>query len=528
MKRIVFLISFLTYQIGIAQLPDLIFNSGFEPQTRTFEEESGSVDIIGIDSSVSPPNDWENDLENHPFIGSFKVQYQGGDSTMRRAVIAPDPLNTINNTMHFWILEPNVDDIKGRVQANLYNSDNGIKKLYYSVRLYLPKDFNTIKNAPFDFDWLTLMEFWNNANWTGEDFLFRAKVDLKKVSESADSLRVRVSGQAYDEQNGNWSNDVWEYTNPDFLVPVQKWMTLKMYFVEGDECTGRFMFTITPDGEAETIVHDVRNFTHHPLDPDPDGLKHFNPMKLYTSDDLIEYITDSGSLLNVFWDDFEIWKDSVRVIEDTCFQGGITFNSQEQIDDFASNYPFCKRVYGDVTIESGATEISNLLGLSQLISIKGRLIINSNNDLISLEGLENLDFTCFSGLEIMNNPLLSICDQINICEYLENGGVATISNNAADCNSVDEVLAQCINSSEDIIEDSRFKIFPNPTEGTLNITNYDFQEVQLKMMDFTGKLIFQRHFSGDEIIDLHQYPSGVYFLNLKTQEGMFIKKIVKN
>ena len=92
---------------------------------------------------------------------------------MRLAEIAPDPVNPSNNTLQFWIKEPNSGN-NGRIQGNLYGN-NGIYNLHYSVRLFLPGDFNILKNAPFDFRFMTLMEFWNNANWTDEDYMFRIK-----------------------------------------------------------------------------------------------------------------------------------------------------------------------------------------------------------------------------------------------------------------------------------------------------------------------------------------------------------------
>ena len=57
------------------------------------------------------------------------------------------------------------------------------------------------------------------------------------------------------------------------------------------------------------VVFDITNFTHHPNDPNPDGLSHFNPMKLYTSKGLIDYVRDNGKSLQVYWDDFELWKN---------------------------------------------------------------------------------------------------------------------------------------------------------------------------------------------------------------------------
>ena len=404
MKRLTVILILFTYSGVFAQTPELIFNSGFEPAVDTIEHDSSSIDIFGIDGSVSGPNDWEVDLEDHPNIGYFKIQFKGGDENDRLAEIVDDPLDATNKALQFRINNPNSGN-NGRIQSNLYNN-NGIHKLFYSIRLFLPVDFNILKEYPDDFTFLTLMEFWNNANWTEEDYMFRVKANLVKITEDPDSLRIRVTGQIRDLVQDEWGEDIWEFYNNDYVVPVHKWMTLRVYFVEGDDCSGRFILTITPDGETETIVHNVRNFTHHPEDPSPDGLSQVNPFKLYTDNEIVEYVKDNGGLLNVFWDDFEIWKDSVLVTNDACLSGGTTFSSQSQIDNFATNYPACKNISGDVIIQSGGTDITNLNGLSQITAIQGNLKIESNNSLTSLAGLENLN--CVNGyLDISSNNSLS-------------------------------------------------------------------------------------------------------------------------
>lgn len=75
----------------------------------------------------------------------------------------------------------------------------------------------------------------------------------------------------------------------------------------------------------------------------------------------------------------------------SCLPEGITFTTQEEIDDFQSNYPGCTEIEGFVTI-SGYDEITNLNGLSVLTSIGERLRIYSCSVLTSLSGLENITY----------------------------------------------------------------------------------------------------------------------------------------
>lgn len=131
--------------------PELIFQSGFERDSRVIPRGS-DADIVGVDNSVNMKNDWGNDLDN------FNIQYQGGDSTQRFAKIIPEPGNTENHVLQFWLNEPNVGGKKGRIQANLYGGE-GLKEFYQSVRIFLPEDFNTVRTYSKKISWLTIAEY---------------------------------------------------------------------------------------------------------------------------------------------------------------------------------------------------------------------------------------------------------------------------------------------------------------------------------------------------------------------------------
>jgi hypothetical protein len=49
--------------------------------------------------------------------------------------------------------------------------------------------------------------------------------------------------------------------------------------------------------------------------------------------------------------------------KDACLPEGITFTTQEQIDNFQANYPYCTEIEGDVIIGYYlSSDISNLNG----------------------------------------------------------------------------------------------------------------------------------------------------------------------
>lgn len=293
----------------------LIFRSGFEPNSQVITVSDRNADIIGQDLSVDPPNDWVTHLEAHESIGNFSLAYEGGNDTMRRAEILKDPVNSKNNALRFWLKYPYVGTppVKGRVQANFYEAKVGFRKLCLTCRLLVPEDMNAIRNSNMTFSWFTLMEFWNNAGWTDEPYPFRITLNIQKPSAAVGSaLRFGMHGQKY--VDGSWGKGtVWSVVNNTFEIPLDTWMKLEIYFEEGTSKTGRFVLVVTPDGGQRTVIHNVTDFTYHPDDPNPNGMTHLNPLKLYTSAEVIDNIRAKGKLTNIYWDDFEVWNDSVFV-----------------------------------------------------------------------------------------------------------------------------------------------------------------------------------------------------------------------
>ena len=290
---------------------ELIFQSGFENDSRVVVVRD-DADITGRDQSLPGKSDWVNDLDNNPEIGNFNLQYQGGDSTMRFAKIIQEPGNDRNHVLQFWLHHPNVDDAsKGRIQANLYNN-KGFKEIYQSVRMFLHSDFQAVRNYPKEIHWLTIAEFWNNITWSQTvPNRFRITLGLGKPVTTESDLYFIIDAQDCElfENGSQKYTTVWAGINQNIKVPIGKWFTMDYYYREGDQSHGRFYLSITPEGDSRKVIFDLTNITHNTKDPAPDGLSDFNPLKLYTSKELIEYMKSQGKTLQIYWDDFKLWKD---------------------------------------------------------------------------------------------------------------------------------------------------------------------------------------------------------------------------
>ncbi len=110
-----------------------------------------------------------------------------------------------------------------------------------------------------------------------------------------------------------------------------------------------------------------------------------------------------------------------------CFENGINFNSQQEIDEFILNNASCNKIGGNVTIQDTVgNDIINLDGLSNIDSIMGNLFIGNNEGLNNLTGLNNLKHIDSILWIEQNNNLTSLSALSNLSEI---GTDLTITNN---------------------------------------------------------------------------------------------------
>ena len=79
--------------------------------------------------------------------------------------------------------------------------------------------------------------------------------------------------------------------------------------------------------------------------------------------------------------------------------------------------------------------------------------------------------------------------------------------------------------TETIVEDENVVIYPNPTDGMINISAHNISEVRVYNM--VGQEV--ETFVTDEnqcIIDMSNYNDGVYFVRIKTEDEIITKKII--
>jgi len=210
---------------------------------------------------------------------------------------------------------------------------------------------------------------------------------------------------------------------------------------------------------------------------------------------------------------------------------------------------------------NGNSELVSLTGLNNLDFVDSHLLIRWNPKLMSLDGLENLrvvggDFgiwanpllTTLEGLEqltsigevneaegmnIFNNALLSECAIAAVCDHLiQRPSTSHISNNAAGCDSVVEVESQCSTGANETLH-KPISISPNPNNGTFTVQLPEpaTPGAMFRITDLSGRLVQEQTTEpgskqmGMQTVTL---PAGMYFLQVISHGRLVaIDKFVK-
>jgi len=81
------------------------------------------------------------------------------------------------------------------------------------------------------------------------------------------------------------------------------------------------------------------------------------------------------------------------------------------------------------------------------------------------------------------------------------------------------------------LEECDVEICPNPTTGQLQIQSSKFKVQSVDIYDVFGRKQSSNHLittSSNHLIDIFHLPAGTYFINIQTENGTVIKKVIKN
>ena len=303
-----------------------IFSTGFEGTSEVVVIDSEFGDITGSEPERAN-SDFEL-IENSAPIGELRLYFEDGTPADRYAIIEEFPVSTANRALLTQVDLPAIVDEanhaseatdvacnddppgsrKGRIQVVMRNNV-ALREFEYTVRLYLGAGFRALASSPRQNHWMTIGEYWNNL--ARQPNPFRISLGLHNHADrpgelswvlKADERRVDTGGTL------RWFH-VWdgEEQVADEAVPLEEWVTIRVRVVEGDRDSGRVTLWRIDDTGTEHVLIDVHDITHDPDDAEPDGFADINPIKLYTSGEVICGVQAGASVpLQIWWDDFEL------------------------------------------------------------------------------------------------------------------------------------------------------------------------------------------------------------------------------
>lgn len=276
---------------GFNRDPEVIFATGF---SNSAIEPRNSVSDVLVDLTPPAPPAYSWDaLETGPYINGAWINYEAGDDSQRKALLCDDPVDSSNTVLKFILNEaaiPEAGRMKGRVNMIF---DKMAEYAHYSqrVRLYLSPDMAHLKDWSQKIDWLTLFEFWSTDN---------QRITLGLAKNAGPGPQELFFNLEYSSKplGISWKDD-YSVTATQFAVPFGEWLDIEVQVAAGSGEAATSTVLLHGAGTRTTLFESHAGFGQYW------GLTRVNPMKLYTSEALIDYMKDNGWELSVYWDDLE-------------------------------------------------------------------------------------------------------------------------------------------------------------------------------------------------------------------------------
>lgn len=305
-----------------------------------------------------------------------------------------------------------------------------------------------------------------------------------------------------------------------FVYRGEDYPDLEGIYIFADYCTGE-IFTVAPDGSGGWIGQEVADFNYDisTFGEDVDGelyLARMGQGRIY------KVVSDACASLTV----------SVNVTNEPC--EGET-NGSAQIDGAGGTPPY---------IYSPNLDFDNLASDNYNITITDAAGCTSTESFT----VNSLPLPTIPTISVNDNLLTApntytayqwylngqIIDGATNDTYtaLESGNYSVVVTGGNGCTNTSSVTSVTTNI-KNIPSLNEIAITPNPFQKDIfiEISVNRTIDLELEILDLNGKLVFSKNISIEEKfsqeIDLEHLSNGVYYVNLKSDEGSFVKKIIK-
>lgn len=239
--------------------------------------------------------------------GKIYINYETFDTIAAIAQVKNAPERGAKKALYFRINSPNVEKEgekkKSRIQLDIYKRP-GMKSFVSEVSVFLPYTMSELNNYPYPITWLTLQEYWD-APRNDKGTTFRISLGLWKNKKG--KLHFGFKAQDYIDKN---FIDVERGDEEHLEVPIGRWIRLRTELIEGDRETG-FMSISMLDGEQDVILYKRNMQTMATAFCEKkyqsQGFTLIEPIKLYTSAHLTEWMKERGCAIEAYFTDWEFY-----------------------------------------------------------------------------------------------------------------------------------------------------------------------------------------------------------------------------
>ena len=158
--------------------------------------------------------------------------------------------------------------------------------------------------------WFTVNEMWMGDKWKKHPYPFRLSLNIAKPKGAGKPLYFIASGgiSAGESKNKREWEEIWVESGANFEIPIGEWLDIEIGYKAGDINTGHFYMGVKRENEDNfTTVFDITNWTYHPDSPEVVPMTSWQPLKIYTSSKIVDFIRKNGGVTQLYFDDLEIY-----------------------------------------------------------------------------------------------------------------------------------------------------------------------------------------------------------------------------
>lgn len=292
-------------------------------------------------------------------------------------------------------------------------------------------------------------------------------------------------------------------------------------YIFADYCSGEF-FTVAPDGSGGWVGQEVADFNYDisTFGEDVDGELYCARMgqgRIY------KVVSDACASLavsvNVVSEPCEGESDGTAQIDGAGGTPPYTFLPNLDLDNLAAN-----NYNITITDAAGCTSTESFTVNSLPLPTVPTITVNDN--------LLTAPSTYTAYQWYFNSQIIAGATNETYTVF-ESGNYSVVVTGGNGCTNTSAVTS-VTTSIKNIPSLNEITVTPNPFDKDIfiEISVNKAIDLEMEILDLNGKLVFSKTISIKEkfsqALDLEQLSNGIYYLNLKSEEGSVAKKIIKN